>query len=546
MYKVGENIVVFEDQQKMAVKFTDPRHRAMVPSLPHEGVQYAGDTTIALFPWTDDTCRMLINIGVRALTASPFWKAPFPLVEGIHKPLTHQLTTAAFIVLNPRCYVLSDCRLGKTGSVILAMDYLQKQRAFEGGVLVITTVTTMPSVWGRGIKDTLPDDAVHIVHGKDKEAALKKSAAWYVTNYDSVRLNLPLFVEAVRDKRIGAVVIDELTHVGNSTSKRHKAIEKLVNTTGLEYVVGMTGSPGSNPEPVYGMAKTINPWKLPVRTKTGWMDLTTYSYGPMPYMRKPRVGVGEIIRSVLSPAIRFRKEDVLDLPPIVYQTRECGLSSEQKRMVEEFRADAVAFAKSGVTITAANAAVAMNKLLQVPLGFVLDEDGNAVEVDHTDRILTIKEAVEETERKVVIFSMFRYRLKTLKAELTKAGHSVAIIDGAVKGIERANILNDFQNSADPRILCCHPVTVGFGTELSAADTMIFDGPPVLGNFTYMQALERLSSTKQQANKISVIKIAASIEERNMFQRLDAGQAAGQAVAALFEEYKSGKIFSVDS
>ena len=90
-------------------------------------------------------------------------------------------------------------------------------------------------------------------------------------------------------------------------------------------------------------------------------------------------------------------------------------------------------------------------------------------------------------------------------------------------------------------MCCHPTTVGFGTELSAADTMIFDGPPVLGNFTYSQALERLSSTKQKADKISVIKVMASAEEKAMFHRLDMGQTLGQAVAALFEDYKEGKI-----
>lgn len=538
MYKVGDNIVVFDEQGKMAVKVTDPALRKQLPSLPNLGMQDYGTHTIVLLPWSDEACRLLSNVGVKAMMASPFWKDPHPLVEGKFSPLMHQLVTAAFIVLNPRCYVLSDCRLGKTGSLILAMDYLQRQRMFEGGVLVITTVTTMPSVWGCGIRETLPNDSVRIVHGPGKKEALATSSAWYVTNYDSVRLNLDMFMEAVKAKRIGAIVVDELTHVGNSSSQRHKAICKLINETNLQYAVGMTGSPGSNPEPVYGMAKTINPTKLPVRTKMGWMDLTTYSYGPQPYMRRPKAGVGKIIHDTLSPAIRFKKEDVLDLPPIVYQNRECALSSEQKRMVEEFREDAVAFAKSGEVITAANAAVVMSKLLQVPLGFVIRED-NTIDLDHDDRTLTIREAVEETDRKVVIFSMFKHRLKVLCDELNKAKHNTAMIDGSIKGDVRAQILYDFQHKDKPRVLCCHPVTVGFGTELSAADTMIFDGPPVLGNFTYMQALERLSSAKQQAAKISVIKVMASSEERSMFKRLDAGQAAGQAIASLFEDYKKG-------
>lgn len=540
MYRVGENVVVFDDRGVMAVSVADSGQQMQLQAVPNLGVKDFGDHKMFLLPWQDDSCRVLANIGIRATMASPFWKEAHPKIEGKYDGMAHQLVTAAFVALHPRCYVLSDCRLGKTGSVILAMDYLQRQRAFTGGVLVITTVTTMLSVWACGIKETLPDDTVEIVHGDKKADALQRNAAWYVTNYDSVRLNLPLFDEAVKSGRIGAVVIDELTHVGNASSKRHKAICKLVNGTGLQYVVGMTGSPGSNPAPVYGMAKTINPSKLPVRTKMGWLDLTTYSYGPQPYMRKPKAGVGKIIHDVLSPSIRFRKEDVLDLPPIVYQNRECGLSAEQRRMIEEFRADAVAFAKSGETITAANAAVVMSKLLQVPLGFVIRED-ETIDLDHDDRTLTIREAVEETERKVVIFSMFKHRLKQLKKELEKAKHNVELIDGDVKGDARAKILHAFQHEDMPRVLCCHPVTVGFGTELSAADTMIFDGPPVLGNFTYAQALERLSSAKQKADKISVIKIMGSAEERAMFRRLDAGQEAGQAIAALFEDYKRGGV-----
>ena len=246
------------------------------------------------------------------------------------------------------------------------------------------------------------------------------------------------------------------------------------------------------------------------------------------------------VKSALTPAIRFRKEDVLDLPPIVYQDRDCALSSEQKRMVEEFRADAVAFAKSGEIITAANAAVVMSKLLQVPLGFALNE-GKTIDLDHSDRTKTILETIEETDRKVVIFCMFKHRLHVLCEEIRKAGHSCEYIDGDVNGTARSKILDDFQNKPNPKVLCCHPITVGFGTELSAADTLVFEGPPVLGGFVYMQSLERLSSTKQEASKISVIKIMASAEERSMFRRLDAGQDAGKAIAALFEEYRKGGI-----
>ena len=538
MYKINESIVVFPEENKIAVSIKDPFQKSILSGLPKAESKDFGNTTMFLFPWCDDICRVLVNMGLDTALSTPFWAESHPKIEGKYDGMAHQLLTSAFIILNPRCYVLSDCRLGKTGSAILALDYLQRQHAFTGGVLVITTVTTMRSVWQSSIHETLPEDRIVIVHGKGKDKALQAQAEWFITNYDSVRLHTKAFAQAVKEKRIGCVLIDELTHVGNSSSQRHKAINDLVNGDGgIPYVIGMTGSPGCRPEPIYGMAKTINPGKLPVRTKTGWMNLTTFRYGPQPYMYKPVSNVAEIIHDTLMPAIRFKKEDVLDLPPITFQDRTCDLSKDQERMVREFRQDAVAFAKSGEVITAANSAVLLSKLLQVPLGFVL-KDGEPMDISHDTRTDTIVDIVQESEHKTVIFSMFKHRLAMLEQELNKKGLDAVRIDGEVTGEKRAKILSDFAKTPSPHVLVCHPTTVGFGTELSAADTLVLDGPPLLGDFSYTQTLERLSSPKQQADKISIIRVMATPEEKSLFRRLDAGQTAGRAVAALFEDMKN--------
>ena len=540
MYAVNDQLVVSEETDRIIVSLQDENQIRQLAKVPNYGMQIVGNKIMIALPWEDTTCRILNNIGINAFMASPFWREDHPKIEGKYEGMQHQLLTAAFIALNPRCYVLSDCRLGKTGSLILGMDYLQKHCAFSGGVLVITTVTTLRNVWETSIKQTLPKVSVAVLHGKGK-TLIEKPYNWYVTNYDTIRLNTKAFERAILHGRIGAIVIDELTHVGNSSSQRHKAIAHLANNCGLEYIVGMPGSPGSNPEPVYGMARAVNPTKLPVRTKTGWMNLTTFAYGSEPYMRAPVADCGKYIRAALTPAIRFKKEDVLDLPPITYQDRDCALTVAQRKVIEQFRADAIAYIEDNPAVTAANAAVVLNKLLQVPLGFVMssDADSHPIDIEHSIRTDVILDAVHETSRKVVIFSMFKHRLRMLQQELTDAGISSEMIDGSITGDKRAAILSAFQQEdAGPKVLCAHPITVGFGTELSVADTVIFDGPPVLGTFVYTQSLERLSSPKQKASNINVIKIMATKEEREMFRRLDSGQRAGAIIAEMFEEFKN--------
>lgn len=541
MYKAGNNIVVFDEQGQMVVQLTDPVHIAKAKQLAFARVDVVNGATMAMLPWHEDACMMLQNIGVDATLAAPFWKAQHHQVEGKYKPMIHQLYTAAFMTLNPRSYILSDPRTGKTGSIILGLDYMQKRGIITGGVLIITTVTTMPSVWAGSLKQTLPNARVVIAHGKTRTSALAEPADFYVTNYDSCRLATQAFVDAVKEGRIGAVIIDELTHVANASSQRHKAIDAIINKTSLRFAIGVTGSPGNNPEAVYGMCRMINRSKLPCVTKTAWMDLVTYQYGPEAFMRKPRTEAPRIIHEAMQPSVRFKKEDIIDLPPVVYQDRTCAMSKEQQVMRNSFKDEAIALAKSGEIITAANGGVLFQKLMQVAQGFVMSNDGNPEFLDCKDREATLLDAIAETDRKVVVFGMYKASNRRLVEIISKAGYTVDLIDGSITGTKRAEILDKFQNAKNPHVLVCQYVTVSFGVELSAADTMIFYAPPVVGGFLYAQVLERLSSVKQTASKISIVRLISSPEEQRVYNRLDAGQEAGAVIAGLFEDYTKGSI-----
>lgn len=542
MRVINNHTVIFEEQGMMVTQISDPVIRQRALGLPYaQFLEGEGGLLLVQLPYCEDSCMMLNNIGIDMTEAAPFMVADRPLIEGKYEAMKHQLFTAAFVCLNPRCYVLNDPRTGKTGSLILAMDYLQRNRFVTGGFLIITTVTTMPSVWHGGIKATLPSANVVIVNGKSREAVLAQPADFYVTNYDSIRLSRDAFTKAVREGRIGGCVIDEMTHIGNSSSQRHKTIDAVLNGTNMRYVIGVTGSPGENPETVFGMCRMVNRAKLPSTTKRGWLNLTTIQYGSEPYMKRMHPDAPRIIYEAMQPAVRFNKADILDLPPIVTQDRECALSAEQKRMREEFKAQAVALTESGETITAANGGVLYQKLMQVAQGFCMDNNGNPVSLQHDDRTKTIIEAINETSRKVVIFCCYKATIAQLAKELEAAGFTVGVVDGSVSGTARAEVLRAFQYDTDPRVIICHPTTTAYGVELAAADTMIFNGPPPLGGFIYAQALERLSSAKQTADKISIIRIMASPEEKRFFKSLDNGRDMGTFISTLFEDFSKGVL-----
>ena len=537
MLKLNETMVLYEDKGYIAVAVSDMATLVALRAMPMAVASSNIVPSMVLLPWCDDVCRVLTNMGYDMTMASPFMFSQHPLVEGKYTGMAHQLITAAFVCLHPRSYVLSDPRTGKTGSLILAMDYLQRNRMVTGGFLIATTVTTMQSVWVDGIKGTIPNAKVVIAHQATRASALKEPADFYITNYDSVRLSTKDFVNAVLEQRIGGCVIDELTHLGNASSKRFKAFNAVLNQTNMEYVIGLTGSPGNNPEAIYGMCSMVNRGRLKVRTKTAWLNMVTYRYGPEPYMVKNTADAPRVFHEVMQPAIRFAKKDILDLPPVVTQDRVCDLSKEQRDMREQFVAAAIALTKTGERITAANGGVAMQKLMQTALGFCMDNNGKPIELEHPSRAQTIIDIIGETDRKVVVFSCYKASMKMRLDEIRAAGYTAELISGDVSGAERARILHDFQYSDAPHVLVAHPQTVSYGVELSRSDTMIFDGPPMLGGFVYAQALERLSSAKQTAAHISIIRVMSSPEEKRGFAMLDAGKTFSDTVAALFEEFK---------
>ena len=534
MQKVADKLWILDDKKTMVAELDADTAKGLEQRK--WPIRYIKGRHFAVLPWTDASCELLEKETIPAVKASPFFFQEHPLVEGRWQPMEHQLFSAAFMAVNKRCYLLSKPRTGKTGCAMLGVDYMRRNGLIKAGVLVITTVTTIYSVWAEAIRTTLPGATVAIVHGPRREQALDYPADFYLTNYDSCRISEPAFIRAIKNGLIDCVIIDELTHLCSPSSGRFKAINKMVNKTcHVPRVIGMTGSPANNPIGVFGMAKIVNEQKLPCRSQMLWTEMVTYQAGPERFMRRPRSDAPLKIYEALQPAVRYNKDDILDLPPVVVQNREYELTAKQKEMCKVLREEAVIFLQNNEVISAANGGVVLQKMLQIAQGFVLRPEGEPAFIGAKEREVVLLEAIAESNSKVVVFGMYRECNKHLVQVLRKAGYTTELIDGATSAKQRAEILHNFQHNDAPQVLVCQYVTVSFGVELSAADTMIFYAPPLIGGVLYSQVLERLSSVKQKASKISIIRLVGTREEKRIYQRMDEGQSLGGLVEGFFED-----------
>ena len=149
------------------------------------------------------------------------------------------------------------------------------------------------------------------------------------------------------------------------------------------------------------------------------------------------------------------------------------------------------------------------------------------------------EALEETQRKVLIFAPYRHSIDTIYNYLTKNNVSCDLIHGDVSPFKRTKIFKQFQEEADPRVLVIQPQSAAHGVTLTAADTVVFWGP-VLSTETYIQCCARSDRKGQDSDKVTVIHIQGSEIERKMFKRLADRVEDNNLLVKLYEEVVDNK------
>jgi len=277
----------------------------------------------------------------------------------------------------------------------------------------------------------------------------------------------------------------------------------------------MTGTPAAqSPVDAYGLAKLVNPMAVP-RFFGSWRDMVMWKVTQFKW--KPKETAKDTVFRALQPAIRFTKDECLDLPDMIYTKRFVEMTGQQKKYYETLRKRLV-MEVAGEDVTAANAAIAMNKLLQISAGAIYTDDGDTVQFDIKNRYQVLKEVIDESSKKVLVFVPFKHTIDLLVDKLTSDGVTSEVIRGDVPASKRTDIFARFQNDPDPKVLVIQPQAAAHGVTLTAANTVVWWGPtPSLE--TYAQANARVHRSGQ-THKCTVIQLAGSAAEKRIYRMLD--------------------------
>jgi len=456
--------------------------------------------------WSLPNTKILHNLG--------FKKAPSPIEgqykwPGMFKPFAHQKKTASFLTLHQRAFCLNDMGTGKTMSVIWAADYLMT-KGIINRVLIVCPLSIMDSAWRADLFKTAMHRSVDIAHGsrEKRKAVINSGAEFVIINYDGVEI----VVDDIAKGGFDLIVCDEASALKTVSTNRWKIMNSLVFPQTWLWL--LTGTPAAqSPVDAYGLAKLINPASVPKyfgAFKDQVMNkITTFKYIPKPDSQAT-------VHRVLQPAIRFTKEQCLDLPEMTYVNREVPITTQQKKYYDMLKKEMLIQA-AGEEITAVNAAVAMNKLLQISAGSCYSTTKEVVEFDCSTRLKEMVEIINQSSHKVLVFANFSHSIQTIKEHLDKEGITNDIISGDISARKRADIIHNFQLDPDPQVLIIQPMAAAHGITLHAANTIIWYSPITSVEY-YLQANARVHRAGQK-NPCTVVHLIGTRVEKDLYERL---------------------------
>lgn len=503
-------MLIYKDKKAVVLKLRNPsRVTTVIPTA--VVVDHKGQKLVAV-PHRPDETRVLRNLGFDIPDPMPI-HYQFPKVSGRHDPFSAQRDTASFLAMHSRAFCLNGMGTGKTNSALWAYDYLRRTKQVTK-MLVVCPLSTMERTWADSVFNTFPHLDAVVLHGTRERRIklLKQDVHVYIINIDGLAA---IKDELAKRPDIDLVVVDELALARNSSTDRWKLLNGICNKQSVRRVWGMTGSPTPNaPTDAWAQCRLVTPDNPMVPKYFGaFRDRVMRQLTQFKWVNRPEAN--DVVWQMMQPAIRFSLDDCTDLPEQTFITREVEMTPEQKKAYKDMLSK-LATDYQGGQILAVNEAVKANKLIQIACGVAYGTNGEEVVIPSKPRMDVLKEIIEQSEGKVIVFVPLTAALEAVAAEL-RNDWSVEVVHGQTSKSERDRIFGAFQRHPDPRVLVANAGAMSHGLTLTEATTIVWYAP-VHSNETYEQACARVRRPGQTRTTV-IVHIAGSDVERRVYKRL---------------------------
>lgn len=427
------------------------------------------------------------------------------------------------ILSHPFTGLLLDMGLGKTLTTLSAIKELVLDYGVVNKVLVIAPLS-VTTVWADEVAkwDNFSELTLSLVTGSaaNRKSVLAAEVDIYIINVDNVAWLVEYYGHAWP---FDMIVIDELSTFKSASTRRFKALRKV--RPKASWVVGLTGTPSPN-----GLQDLWSQIYLLDRGERLGTSMTkyrqTYFYplsgqGYVVYKWGLKEGAEDKIHEKIGDiCISMKAKDYLKLPGRVDNVIEVQLPQEALRTYHTLKRQFVA-ELAGETVTASNAAVLSNKLLQMASGKVYyNEDHDEVTL-HTAKLEALERVVEEAQgQPILVFYTFKHERDRLLKHFKQAKQ----LDVKAGDVKR-------WNAGEIPMLLANPQSAGHGLNLQQGGHII-----VWYNLTwsleqYLQANARLDRQGQSQPVIVHHLVAKGTIDEQVMEALKYKNSSQEALMA---------------
>ena len=180
-----------------------------------------------------------------------------------------------------------------------------------------------------------------------------------------------------------------------------------------------------------------------------------------------------LIEKLQPHVFRAKLEDMVDMPPAIYQTAHFELNPTQMKTYKTMEDNYAYQNIDTMDVHSFQAIAARTKLRQITSGFI-NIDGKPVPLGMASnpRLDALKDVVEDLEGSFIIWCCFDEELRVVAELMESMGISHRIYNGSTKTAERETIIDGFQAGEFTAFLG-NPAACGIAVTLTAAKTAVY-------------------------------------------------------------------------